>query len=77
MELQQPMDRPAGQLAAVRNYVDELKQEMRRVTWPTREQVIATTAVVIACVMLFAAYFAVVDQVVARLIAKLFEAFGK
>jgi preprotein translocase subunit SecE len=50
---------------------------MKRVTWPPWKQVRATTAVVIAAVFAFAAYFAVVDQIVGRLIKKLFDTFAK
>ena len=46
---------------ATKSYVEELQAEMRRVTWPSWPQVRATTAVVIAAVFLFAAYFAVVN----------------
>ncbi|HEX4807835.1 MAG TPA: preprotein translocase subunit SecE [Bryobacteraceae bacterium] len=47
-----------------RDYIDEVKSEMRRVTWPNWPQVRATTGVVIAAVFLFAGYFFVVDFVV-------------
>ena len=50
---------------------------MRRVTWPTWKQVRATTTVVIVAVFAFAAYFAVVDSLVGRLINKLFDTFSK
>jgi preprotein translocase subunit SecE len=60
-----------------KNYFEDLKQEMRRVTWPTWKQVRATTGVVIAAVFLFAAYFAIVDMVVANGISKIFEFFTK
>ncbi len=54
-----------------KNYIEEVKAEMRRVTWPTWPQVRATTGVVIAAVFLFAAYFAVVDALVNAGITKL------
>lgn len=63
--------------AATRSYIEELQMEMRRVTWPSRAQVIATTAVVIATVFLFGLYFAVVDQLVGRLITQLFESLAR
>lgn len=63
--------------AQSKNYFEELQQEMRRVTWPTWKQVRATTGVVIAAVFAFAAYFFVVDSLVARAITKLFDAFAK
>jgi preprotein translocase subunit SecE len=62
---------------AVKNYVQELQMEMRRVTWPSKNQVRATTVVVIVTVFGFAAYFAVVDTVFARLIGKLFQVFTR
>jgi preprotein translocase subunit SecE len=67
----------AGWPAQVKEYVDELRLEMRRVTWPTWPQVRATTGVVIASVFGFAAYFALVDFVVGRGVTKLFDAFTK
>ena len=60
-----------------KDYVNELKLEMRRVTWPNRKQVEGTTAVVIISVFAFAAYFAVVDTLVGRGIQKLFDTFTK
>jgi preprotein translocase subunit SecE len=63
--------------AQVKEYVEELKLEMRRVTWPTWPQVRATTGVVIAAVFAFAAYFFVVDFVVGRGVTKLFDSFTK
>ncbi|MGH9658105.1 MAG: preprotein translocase subunit SecE [Bryobacteraceae bacterium] len=57
------VDRVKGWPAATKEYIDGLRAEMRRVTWPTKKQVQATTVVVIATVFAFAAFFAVVDQV--------------
>jgi preprotein translocase subunit SecE len=62
---------------AVKDYFQELQMEMRHVTWPSRNQVRATTVVVIVTVFAFAAYFAVVDTIFTRLIGKLFQLFTK
>jgi len=56
-------DEKKNWLDATKDYVNDLKLEMRRVTWPNRKQVESTTAVVIISVFLFAGYFAVVDSV--------------
>lgn len=63
--------------ARVRDYVDGLKTEMKHVTWPSRQQVRGTTAVVIAAVFLFAAYFAAVDLVLGRVINQVFQALAR
>ena len=62
---------------AVQTYVTELKLEMRRVTWPSRKQVESTTMVVILTVFAFAAYFQIVDQVLAKSLSRLTQVFAK
>jgi len=61
----------------LKDYVEELRREMRLVTWPSWTQVRATTGVVIFAVFAFAAYFAVVDSIVGRGIQALFDKFTK
>lgn len=61
----------------LRSYVQELQNEMKRVTWPNWKQVRATTGVVIAAVFAFAGYFAVVDLVLGRAIGKVFDTFTR
>ena len=48
---------------STKDYINELKVEMRRVSWPTRKQVEGTTGVVIFSVFAFALYFAIVDNI--------------
>ena len=77
MEANSWMTRAGQWPAQTKNYFEELQQEMRRVTWPSWKQVRATTTVVIVAVFAFAAYFFVVDELVGRLITKLFDAFTR
>ena len=77
MEANSWIERAGHWAAQTKNYFGELQQEMRRVTWPTWKQVRATTTVVIVAVFAFAAYFAVVDELVGRLITKMFDTFSK
>jgi preprotein translocase subunit SecE len=60
-----------------KDYFNDLKLEMRRVTWPSRKQVESTTAVVIVSVFAFAAYFAVVDSVLSSGLKKVLDFFTK
>jgi len=69
--------RVTGWFQQARDYVNSLRDEMRKVTWPTRKQVQATTAVVIAAVFMFAFYFAVVDTLFGRLISQIFAVLTK
>ena len=59
----------------LKTYVEELRTEMRRVTWPSWKQVQATTVVVIFTSFAFAGYFAVVDLLLGRAIGRVFDAF--
>ena len=60
-----------------KDYINELKLEMRRVTWPNRKQVRGTTAVVIFSVFLFAGYFEVVDSLLSRGVNGIIRFFAK
>jgi len=60
-----------------KSYIEEVQSEMQRVSWPNWKQVRATTAVVIAAVFLFAAYFWVVDVIVNGTVNKIINYFTK
>ncbi|HEY3837004.1 MAG TPA: preprotein translocase subunit SecE [Bryobacteraceae bacterium] len=62
---------------ATKDYIDELKAEMRRVTWPNRKQVEATTTVVIICVFAFAAYFEIIDKIIQSTVTRAILALQK
>jgi len=44
-------------------FIEEVRQEVSRVTWPTRKETVVTTAMVFVMVFIAAAFFFVVDQV--------------
>jgi preprotein translocase subunit SecE len=46
-------------------FVREVRQELSRVTWPTRKELIVTTASVFAMAIAAALFFFVVDQIIA------------
>ena len=47
----------------VAEFVQQVRQELARVTWPTRKETMVTTAMVFVMVFIAAAFFFVVDQV--------------
>ena len=71
------MTRAAKWPQEIRDYYDDLRKEMRLVSWPTWNQVRATTGVVIVAVFVFAAYFWLVDIVFGWAMSKLFAFAGK
>jgi preprotein translocase subunit SecE len=62
---------------ATKNYITELQNEMRKVTWPTAQQVRATTGVVLLTVFAFAAFFQVVDSILTRTVNRVYNVLAK
>ncbi|HWP99334.1 MAG TPA: preprotein translocase subunit SecE [Vicinamibacterales bacterium] len=59
-----------------RTFLAEVRNEMGRVTWPTRREVWATTLVVILASMFFGLYLFAIDIVLNRVVAWIFRSFG-
>ena len=59
-----------------RRFLAEVRNEMARVTWPSRREVYATTLVVILTSIFFGLYLFGVDLVLDRLIRLIFRTFG-
>lgn len=49
-----------------KGFLSDVRNEMRKVTFPSRKEVQATTVVVIITVILFGVYFFAIDSVIAR-----------
>jgi len=52
----------------VRRFLDEAKAELKKVTWPTRKQAIASTAVVIVIVIILSIFLSLVDLGLTKII---------
>ncbi|PZR07255.1 MAG: preprotein translocase subunit SecE [Azospirillum brasilense] len=55
--------RPLAKVNPVQ-YLRDVRQEVSRVTWPTRKETLITTGLVLALSALAAVFFLVVDQVI-------------
>jgi preprotein translocase subunit SecE len=56
----------------IAEFVQQVRQELTRVTWPTRKETMVTTAMVFVMVFVAAAFFFVVDQVLSYGVRMLF-----
>jgi len=52
-----------GKVAETREFLHDVRVEMKQVTWPSREDVVSTTAVVIATVAFFGVFLALVERI--------------
>ena len=59
-----------------RTFLGEVRAELRRVTWPSRAEVIATTWVVLLTSAFFGTYLWGLDMLFARAVSWAFKALG-
>ena len=59
-----------------RDYIREVSSEMKKVTWPSRPEVVGTTGVVVATVVFFGLYLWLCDVVFFRAVDFIFKQFG-
>ncbi|MBX9805568.1 MAG: preprotein translocase subunit SecE [Alphaproteobacteria bacterium] len=61
-------DQKTSSLKQAFEFIPQVRQEVRKVTWPTRRETLMTTAFVFGFAVIAAIYFMLVDQVVFRLV---------
>jgi preprotein translocase subunit SecE len=59
-------------LRKIANFVQDVKQEMAKVSWPSKDQLKGQTLIVIAVSLFFALFIFVVDHLLARLLSFLY-----
>ena len=69
---QQKQPQRSGVLAGTRKFAKDVRGELRRVTWPDRDQLRQSTAVVLIIVLVLAVYVAAVDFVFQNLVRLIF-----
>ena len=65
-----------GRLERARLFLSEVRNELKRVTWPSRKEVYATTVVVILTSLFFGLYLFALDFGVNSLVQWVFRRFG-
>ena len=68
----QPQKRSGGVLAGPRRFAKDVRGELKRVSWPDRDQLRQSTAVVLIIVLVLAVYVAAVDFVFQNLVRLIF-----
>jgi len=59
----------------VRDYISDVRTEMRRVTWPNRQEIYGTTVMVLITTFLFGFYFFVCDKAFAAAVSVILRHF--
>ena len=69
-------EKVTGTISDTREFLHDVRVEMKQVTWPSRDDVVSTTWVVIATVAFFGAFLAVIDKFVQMGVTYIFKKFG-
>jgi preprotein translocase subunit SecE len=65
-----------GRFERARLFLSEVRNELKRVTWPSQKEVYATTVVVIATSVFFGLYLFALDSVLLALFQWILRKFG-
>jgi preprotein translocase subunit SecE len=69
-------DAAGGRFERMRVFLSEVRNELKRVTWPSQKEVYATTVVVILTSVFFGLYLFILDIGIDRLVTWIFNRFG-
>ena len=65
-----------GRIERARLFLSEVRNELKRVTWPSQKEVYATTVVVIAFSVFFGLYLFALDQILLNVFQWILRRFG-
>jgi preprotein translocase subunit SecE len=65
-----------GRLERMRVFLSEVRNELKRVTWPSQKEVYATTVVVILTSIFFGLYLFILDYGIDAIVSWVFRTFG-
>jgi preprotein translocase subunit SecE len=65
-----------GRIERARLFLSEVRNELKRVTWPSQKEVYATTVVVILTSLFFGIYLFAIDYGLNTLVTWIFRKFG-
>ncbi len=59
----------------LREYISDVRVEMKRVTWPSKQEIYGTTVMVVLTTFLFGFYFWICDMVFRNAVSKVLRFF--
>jgi preprotein translocase subunit SecE len=63
-------------LEKVKKFLKEVNAELRKVTWPTKDELIGSTIVVVVVSMVVAIFIGIVDRILSLLVQTIFGGPG-
>ena len=62
-------------VSRLREYFSDVRAEMKRVTWPSKQEIYGTTVMVVLTTFLFGIYFWICDEAFSNAISKILKLF--
>jgi len=70
-----PADKIKGWYQSSKQFYVDVRSEMKKVSWPSRDEVFGTTVIVVASVFFFGIYLGLIDAVLAQGFKKVLDYF--
>ena len=70
-----PADKIKGWYQSSKQFYLDVRAEMKKVSWPSRDEVVGTTVIVVASVFFFGIYLGLIDAVLAQGFKKVLDYF--
>ena len=70
-----PSDKIKGWYQASKQFYQDVRSEMKKVSWPSRDEVFGTTVIVVASVFFFGIYLGLIDALLAQGFKKVLDYF--
>lgn len=61
-------------LSQIKQFIDEVKSEFDKITWPTRKHTMSSTLVLVVLVILLSIYLGAVDLVLGKIVSSILGA---
>jgi preprotein translocase subunit SecE len=70
-----PADKIKGWYQTSKQFYQDVRSEMKKVSWPSRDEVFGTTVIVVASVFFFGIYLGLIDALLAQGFKKVLDYF--
>jgi preprotein translocase subunit SecE len=70
-----PADKIKGWYQSSKQFYQDVRSEMKKVSWPSRDEVFGTTVIVVASVFFFGIYLGLIDALLAQGFKKVLDYF--
>jgi len=71
-----PVDKIKGWYQSSKQFYLDVRAEMKKVSWPSRDEVFGTTVIVVASVFFFGIYLGVIDALLAQGFKRVLDYFA-